>query len=121
MKFTDFKSKDLIGKTVLVTVGSIRHPSRRISKISRTTAAFFYIEESETKFRISDGAKAGKYERSDWGTICECELITEERANELRAEWNKKKLILKMKEDFKTKIDSLTFEQLEQIEKIINP
>ncbi len=123
MKFTDFKPEELVGKLVLYSSGKSYNNrlNQAIRTIERITTTGFRISKHESIVFNFNGDQKGLNSRADIGTISRCELITEEKAKELVAQWNQNKLISKMKTEIKDKLDSLSFEQLEKITKIINP
>ena len=53
------------------------------------------------------------------GIISKCTLISEEEKLELIKKWNKAKEERKMRDELRNKFDTLSFEQLEKILKII--
>ena len=128
MEFSDFKDNPngLIGQYVLWTSGSIHSPDRSISRINKVTKTSFKIEGNENSFNISNGyKKGGDTGRSSWGFTNRCELISEEKANQLLITWreNKAKRVLmnEIMDFFKSpeNREKLTIEQLGGIGKIL--
>lgn len=90
MKFSDFENKqDLVGKTVLYVSGISFSQSKklsimRIEKVTKTGFRLFLMPNVLFSF---DGYQKGLNSRSDMAIISKCELITEEKVDQLRQQW----------------------------------
>ncbi len=120
MEFKDFadKPKELIGKMVLYESGlSYSSTGKLITKIFSVTKTGFTINSrSNTIFSLIDGCQKGLTGRQHIGTISKCTLLTEEEANELRIQWKQKKDLKTLRERMKLKLETMTFEQLQQMD-----
>ena len=83
MNFKEFTEKELIGRTVLI---STRYSKmlRKIEKVSKTT---FKVAGESQPFKLISGRQNGG---NAWNSVY-AELITDEKANEIRAEWKENK------------------------------
>jgi hypothetical protein len=125
--FQDFINdpQALIGQLVCYYSG-LSHSkslSRSICKIIKVGPGFggwFSIENNDKKFSIIDGWEKMSRDRSSWGSVSYCKLITENEAEELRMEFARNKYMNAMRNTLTDKLNLLTYEQLIEIEKIIN-
>lgn len=106
---------ELKGKTVLVTMGGINTgTTRRITKIASANKTTIILGGSETKYNWNKNPK-GDNSRIGWGNNNSFELITEQYAKELSAEWGRNKLEKQLRLEIYDKLPHLTIEQLKQI------
>jgi|LakMenEpi03Aug12_release.lakeMendotaPanAssembly.Ray.scaffolds.fasta_scaffold811120_3 hypothetical protein len=125
MKFSDFKDnpQDLVGKTVLYRSGqsySERSISLSLRKIERVTKTGFAITHPATVlFSLIDGHQKGLNGRMDMGTISQCELLTDDEANEYRRKWKRQKEEKMLREEMLAKFNTLTYDQLLKFKELI--
>ncbi len=125
MNFTDFRDNptELIGKLVLYSSGmsyssSLSGSIKTIDKITKT--GFRITDKPDALFSFIDGYQKGLTGRQNMGTISQCKLITEQESIEIKNNWAMKKKVNEMRKEIGDKLMSLTFEQLQDILKIIN-
>ena len=111
----------LLGRLVLHSFGmtyseKYNHAIRKITKVTKT---YFKIGDENAQYDLSDGRQRGLGGKQNMATISYCTLITDTEAAAYRDEWKKNKEVVSMKDEIKTKIDSLTHEQLTEIMNII--
>lgn len=118
MDFKDFKPEELIGKLVLYRSGDTYNHSSYIRTIERVTKKGFAISGSKNLFSRVDGHHKGHH---GWAKVSYCELITQERANELTEEWRLKKELKKVKEAIIHEVNSgrPTFAQMKEAAKAL--
>lgn len=123
IKFSDFMPFELIGKTVLYQYGKSynQNLNKALRKIEKVTSTGFRITKESGLFSLRDGYMKGLNGKMDAGTISKCELITEDKANELRKEWAENRTIKLFKDIISENINKISFTQLQSIVKIINP
>lgn len=116
-QFKDFTPEQLVGKIVLRDTNQ----SREITTIISATKTRFKIKSTpDITFSIDSGKKCGQSDsRMNWGSWDNCELISLERANELKHQWAIKREHKKLVGFISTKLSKLTIETLKKIEKII--
>jgi hypothetical protein len=123
MKFKDFENdySQLIGKKVLYESGMSysERLSRSIVQIQSVTKTGFKLLNMSTLIFGFDGHQKGLTGRQNMGTISKCKLLTDEEVESLRVEWKAKKELKAAREELRSKIDSLTIEQLNSIKSII--
>jgi len=89
MRFVDFKMKDLIGKTVVWSTSDTvkRETTKVITKIAETLTTGFRIEgQPDRLFAYRHGHEIlpeGR-KRVTYGTVSQCEMITEEQAEKIK-------------------------------------
>jgi len=54
----------------------------------------------------------------DTGIISKCELISEEKANELKDKWKFNMELARLRDNMRIKLETMTFEQLKKVEQI---
>jgi len=120
MKLIDFKNnpQELIGKTVIYESGMTHSEYRRrslmkIIKVTKTGFKLFSMPDTLFNF---DGSEKGLNIPSRMAIISKCELVTEEEADILRAEWKQQKQVKQLREKMKAKLETMTFEQLKKME-----
>lgn len=121
LNFKDFEPKDLIGRKVLLLMGSVHEPSRSIRVIKKAHKNFFFLD-GETKYRYN-GDAIGREGIQYWSTINRCELLSEEREKELRAEFAENNRRFALKKEYQAKFaefeKTATSQQWEQLIKAI--
>lgn len=78
----DLKPDELIGRTVLIN----SRYSNRLGKIEKVNKTTFSVKGEGQPFKLSNGRQNG----SDSWSSTYAEVITDEKANELRTEWKEK-------------------------------
>lgn len=116
--FKDFPPDELVGKSVVYRSGqtNVSHSSF-FKKIERVTKTGFRIEGVTGLFDFN-GERKWLSDRSDWSTISECQLITEEEKVVIARMWKAKKEMKQLKEDIITQVERTGFaaSTLEQLE-----
>ena len=123
MEFKDFQNnpKELVGKTVLYESGVSysKHRRRALIKIEKVTKTGFRLfTMPNTLFSLIDGNQKGLNGRINMGTISKCKLMTDDEADQLREQWRRNKEENALREKMKSKFQTMTFEQLKQMELI---
>ncbi len=125
--FKDFKdnTKLLMGRLVCYYSGlsyskSLSRSICKIIKIGSGFGGWFSIENNDKKFSTIDGWEKMSPDRSSWGRVSYCKLITEKEAGDLRTEFAHNEHILAVRNTITEKLNSFTYKQLIEIEKIIN-
>ena len=121
MNFNDFTPADLVGKLVLVKIGSLSNNNSRIAKITKATKTKIEIEGTEDSYNYNGYKRKSNVGRAGWGSTNTIDLISEEKANELRAVWKQNRERKEMQESILTELKNATHEQLTKITKILNP
>jgi hypothetical protein len=113
MKFKDFENdySQLVGKTVLC---SSRYNSA-IQTIEKVTKTGFRITNDSGLYGLSDGIRKG----GDGWSITRCELLTQQQAEAYKAKEAVNKEAKSIREEIKTKADSLDIETLRKIKSLL--
>ena len=119
MEFNDFKDnpQDLVGKTVLYEDGHTYWSvtNKRFCKIEKVLAKGFKIScEPDLIFRLDDGYS----KQHTVGFVSKCTLLTEEEVKELSLKWSRAKEERVLREQMKAKVETMTYEQLLEMQKI---
>lgn len=113
MNFSDFQPKELIGKQVHIT----NRYNQSIKTIVSVTKTGFKVNDSESIYKLP----SGYLRRGDPWYYTTAELISDERAAEIKAEWAAKKLRNESIDTITNSLQSLSIEQLTKILLIIKP
>jgi hypothetical protein len=121
MDFKDFANnpQELVGKTVLYVRGFSysENKSRTLLKIEKVTKTGFRLcTMPHAMFSLFDGMQKGLGGKMSMGTISRCELVTEDEAHQLRAQWKRNQETRVLREQMKIKLDTMTLEQLQKME-----
>jgi hypothetical protein len=123
MEFKDFKNnpQELVGKYVLYESGmsyseQIRRSIVQIGKVTKTGFRLNAISMQDMLFSLADGWQKGLNSKMDMGTISRCTLLTDEEAENTINQWRIKKEEKALRDRMKTKLESMTFEQLQKME-----
>lgn len=123
MDFPDFAEnpQELVGKIVLYEHGfSYGNVSRSLIRIESVTKTGFKLSGKPDKsFNLINGNEKRSNGKMDGGLISNCQLMTEEDAIKLSKEWKQKREEKALSEEIKQKIETITFEQLQQIKSLI--
>lgn len=120
MEFREFinKEQELLDQKVLVTIRSngLSH-ARRISTISKINKNNFEVEGSIQKFDF-EGKEVLIHGKIPM-TKTECKLLTDEQCQNLLVEFSRVKEINLLKKSIISGLDSLTYEQLLEVNEMI--
>jgi hypothetical protein len=123
MEFKDFKNnpQELVGKYVLYESGKSYSEQRirsivQIGKVTKTGFRLNAISMQDMLFSLADGWQKGLNSKMDMGTISRCTLLTDEEAENTINQWRIKKEEKALRDRMKTKLESMTFEQLQKME-----